>query len=116
MVLHPGQVIALFALARMQLIRRETSEALEASREAHRRLDDGPVEEWDEHIRLCFIEALLATGNDAEADQVLGIAFEVIRQRTEEMRSSPYRATYIENNDEVRQLLYLAEQRLNLKL
>ncbi|MBW2457613.1 MAG: protein kinase [Deltaproteobacteria bacterium] len=110
------QVIALFALARMQLIRHEGNAALEAAREAHRRLDDGPVEEWDEHIRLCFVEALLATGNDDEADRVLGVAFEVMRQRTEEMRNSPYRASYVQNNNEVRQLLFLAEQRLNLTL
>ncbi len=110
------QLIALFALARVQLARGMLTEALEAAREAHRRLDDGPVEEWDEHIRLCFVEALLATGHEEEADSALRLAFEVLRQRSEEMRQSPYRATYIANNIEVRQLLALAEQRLGLTL
>src|SRR5581483_11363486 len=74
------QTNALFCLARVQLGRLQLRDALEAAREAHRRLRDGPVEEWEELIRLTFIETLIAEGHDQEADEALWAAFEAVRQ------------------------------------
>lgn len=110
------QVTALYALAKVQQARRYHNEALEASREAHRRLGDGPVEEWDEAIRRCFIEALTATGNQQEADAVLRTAFEAIRQRVALISSADYRLSFTTRNDDVARLLEMAHRRLGLQL
>ena len=113
----PGlQVIALFALARVRLARRDVDAALSAAAEAHRRLDDGPVEEWDELIRLCYIEALLAKGRTQEADEALRVAFETVRQRIAQIPRATHQDSFVRLNEEVRQLLALAHQRLGLSL
>ncbi len=52
---------ALFVTARVQLARRYLESALEAAREVNRRLAAGPVEEWDEYMRLTLVEAPLIT-------------------------------------------------------
>ena len=112
---HVGlQVIALFTKARVQLTRRQVDEAVEAAREAYRRIHEGPVEEWDEHIRLCLVEALLAKNEAQEADQVLRTAFAVIRQRIAQIDRPAYRESFMTRNDEVRVLLGLAQERLGL--
>jgi tetratricopeptide (TPR) repeat protein len=110
------QVIALFALARVQLARRDLGSALEVAAEAHRRLGDGPVEEWDEAIRLCYVEALLAGGMREQADEVLRASFEVVRQRVTAIRRSDLRESYTTRIDEVYRLLGLAHERLGLML
>ena len=112
---HIGlQVIALFTKARVQLTRRQVDEAVEAAREAYRRIHEGPVEEWDEHIRLCLVECLLAQREEAEADQVLRTAFAVIQQRIAQIDRPAYRESFMARNDEVRVLLGLAQERLGL--
>jgi tetratricopeptide (TPR) repeat protein len=110
------QVIGLYAQARVQLARRELADAMVAAREAHRRLGDGPVEEWDEHIRLVYVEALLAIGDHELADEVLRTAFESIRQRVAAMRRQDFRQAFITRNEEARRLLVLAENRLGLRV
>src|SRR6185437_11451221 len=60
----PGlYTLALFVLAKVQLARRYLDSALEAAREVNQRLAAGPVEEWDEYMRLTLIEVLLAMGS-----------------------------------------------------
>jgi tetratricopeptide (TPR) repeat protein len=114
---HPGlQVIALFAMAKVQFARRELDSGLQAAAEAHRRLGDGPVEEWDEHIRLVYVETLLAAGQQGNADEVLRTAFEAVRQRVAAVRRPDLQQAFVTRNYEVRQLLYLAQQRLGLTL
>ncbi len=110
------QVIALFAVAYVQLARREVPEALAAASEAYRRLDDGPVEEWDEQIRLTYAHALIASGKDDEANQVLRTAFETLAARIASLQRPELRESFVTRNDEVRELLELAEERLGLRL
>ena len=110
------QVIALFCRARVQFTRRQVDEALEAAREAYQRLEDGPVEEWDEQIRLVLAEALIAKGHDEEANQILQTAFDIVSERYRKIAQPEYRASYVGRNEEVRQLLELAHRRLSLTL
>ncbi|MBI4703613.1 MAG: protein kinase [Deltaproteobacteria bacterium] len=114
---HVGlQVPALYCLAQIQLARGEADDALAAAREAHRRLSLGPVEEWDEGIRLCFVEALLAKGETEEADQTLRDAFEAVSARAAAIARPDYRDSFVARNDEVCRLLRLADARLGLRL
>jgi tetratricopeptide (TPR) repeat protein len=114
---HAGmQTTALFCLARVQLARLQLKDAIEAAREAHRRLRDGPVEEWEELIRLCFIEALIADGQNQEADEALWAAFEAVRQRVAAMKGSELAGSFVHRNDEAKRLLRLARERLQLTL
>jgi serine/threonine protein kinase/tetratricopeptide (TPR) repeat protein len=109
------QPVALFALARVQLARRELTEALTAATAAHRRLNDAPMEEWDEHIRLCYVQTLLACGKESEANDALAIAFETLHGRVSSINREEFRQSFVSRNDEVRQLLEMAEQRLGLR-
>ena len=109
------QAIALFCKARVQLVRRQLDEAVEAAREAYSRIDTG-VEEWEEQIRLVFVEALLAKGENAKADEVLRKAFEVIHQRLQRIDKPAYRQSFVSRTFEVAQLLDLAKRRLGLSL
>lgn len=108
------QVIALFAVARVQLARRNLPEALASITEAHRRLNDAPVEEWDEHIRLCYVQTLLAHGNESQANDALAIAFETLRGRLAAIKRPAFRQSFMTRNEEVRLLLEMAHQRLGL--
>ena len=110
------QVGASFAVARVQLARRAIDAALAAGRVAHQRLAVGPVEEWDEYIRLTFVEALLAAGQPAEADAVLHAAFHAVRERAQGIRHPPQRNAYLRRNDEVDRLVQLARERLGQSL
>ncbi|MCA9623833.1 MAG: protein kinase [Myxococcales bacterium] len=110
------QVVALFIEARVQLTRRHLDEALTAARAAHARIDDGPIEEWDEQIRLCLVEALLATGHRDEADAILRRAFEIIGHRLDNIERPTYRQSYATRNSDVFRLLELARERLGLTL
>lgn len=110
------QVIALYAVARVQLARQQLPEALAAAAEAHRRLNDGPVEEWDEQIRLCYVYALLSCGKEQEANVALAAAFETLRQRIAAIVRPELRESFMTRNEEVRQLLELAHHRLGLTL
>lgn len=106
------QVIALFTQARVKLARRELNEALEAAQQAYQQLSNSSVEEWDEQIRLVFVEALLATGQNEKADEVLAGALDVIEQRVNLIERPDLRVSYTTKNDEVRNLLALASERL----
>lgn len=110
------QVIALYAVARVQLARQQLVEALAAAGEAHRRLNDGPVEEWDEQIRLCYVYTLLSCGQEREANVALAAAFEALRQRIAAIVRPELRQSFMTRNDEVRQLLEMAHNRLGLTL
>lgn len=114
---HPAlQTIALFCHARVQLERREVQGALDAAREAHRRLRDAPVEELEELIRLCHVEALFAEGLLEEADDALRAAFEAVRQRAAAIKDPRLYGNFVTRNGEVRRILVLAEERLGLRL
>ncbi|MBM4359504.1 MAG: protein kinase [Deltaproteobacteria bacterium] len=114
---HPGlQTIALFCQARVDLQRRNVREALEAAREAHRRLRDAPVEELEELIRDCHVEALYAEGLIGEADEALRAAFEAVRQRAAAIKDPRLYGTFISRNLEARRILALAEERVGLRL
>lgn len=110
------QAIASFALARVQLARRAIDSALEAAREAHGRLADGPLEEWEEYIQLTLIEALFASGAHAEADAHLEIAFQALVARVEGLRHPFQRTAFLRRNDEVGRLVQLARERLGRTL
>lgn len=111
------QIDALFTLARVQLARRQLDHALEAAQEAHQRLMEGAtVEEWNEAIRLCYVDCLLAVGNEAEAEQAILKAFEFLQVRVRSIGRADLRSSYLSRNDEVVQLLYHARGRLGLEL
>ncbi|MBW2525949.1 MAG: protein kinase [Deltaproteobacteria bacterium] len=111
------QIDALYALARVQLARRELQAAVEAAQEAHRRLMEGAaVEEWNEAIRVCYVDCLLALGREEEAEQAIHQAFEFLQLRVRAIGREDLRATYLSRNDEVVQLLYHARNRLGLEL
>ncbi|MBI4956218.1 MAG: protein kinase [Myxococcales bacterium] len=114
---QPGlQLVALYCLSRVQLARRDLPAAREAAREAHRRLSEGPAEEWEEGVRLGYAEVLLALGQSAEADEVLAQGFEVVRQRVSSIARADYRDSFMRRNEEVARLLELARTRLGKQL
>jgi tetratricopeptide (TPR) repeat protein len=114
---HPAlQTIALFCVARVRLAKRQIPEALEAARDAYRRLRDAPVEELEELIRLCHLEALYAEGLVDEADEALRSAFEAVRQRSLAIKDPALVVTFTKRNEEARRILNLAEERLGLHI
>jgi tetratricopeptide (TPR) repeat protein len=106
------QVNASFAYARVQLARRDLGAAIEAARDAYRRASAGPVEEWEEHIRLTLVEALLEAGATQEADMVLDVAHRVLLDRARAIRRADCRHAYLYRNEECRRTLELAQMRL----
>lgn len=111
------QIDALYTLARVQLARRQLEEATKAAQEAHRRLMEGAtVEEWNEAIRLCYVDCLLAAGEQAVADQAIHHAFEFLQLRVRGIGERELRNSYVTRNDEVVQLLHHARLRLGLEL
>jgi tetratricopeptide (TPR) repeat protein len=110
---HPAlQIEGSFLLGHVQLARRALDAAIEAAREANQRLLAGPVEEWEEFIRLSLVEALLAAGEEEEADAVLQAAFQALVDRVESIRRQDHRTAFIQRNEEVRRLVELARERL----
>jgi tetratricopeptide (TPR) repeat protein len=114
---HPALgVAAHFALARVQLARRSLDAALEAAREANQRLASGPVEEWEEFIRLTLVETLIALGHHDEADAVLDVAFRALIERVGAIRRVDHRAAFLGRNEEVASIVSLAAERLGRAL
>ncbi|HVY48262.1 MAG TPA: tetratricopeptide repeat protein, partial [Minicystis sp.] len=114
---HPGlYTIARFTLARVQLARRDLAPALDAARDAATRLEHGPVEEWEEGIRLTLVEALLESGHDKEADRALDRAFNALVDRARGITIVDHREAFLARNDEARQLVDLAKARLGRAL
>lgn len=109
-------IAAVFILAHTQLARRSVDSALEAARDAYQRLSAGPVEEWEELIRLTFIEALLYAGETEEADTVLEIAWNALIDRVESIRRRDHRQAFLNRVGEVRKLVALADARLHRQL
>ena len=109
-------VVALYALARVQLARQQLSEALEAAGKAHDHLRNAPAEEWEEAIRLCFVEALLASGDQQTADQRLSEAFELVRNRVGVIKRPEFRQSFITQNSDVAAILQLAASPLGVTL
>ncbi len=114
---HPSLYTeAMFALARVQLARRVLEGALEAASEANQRLAAGPIEEWDEYIRLTMIEALFASGMNEEADAVIDSAFRALRDRAATIVRPEHQKAFLTRNEEVRQIVELARTRLGKTL
>jgi tetratricopeptide (TPR) repeat protein len=103
---------ALFALSRVQLARRVLDSALESATEANRRLEAGPIEEWDDFIRLTKIEVLAACGRQQEADVLLEKAFLAVVERARAIQRPEHRAAFLARNEEVNRILELARDRL----
>ncbi|WP_437593401.1 serine/threonine-protein kinase [Sorangium sp. So ce1000] len=110
------QAMASFALARVQLARRELRAAVDAAREASRHLAGGPVEEWSDAIRLTLVEALLAMGEEREANAALDAAFSALAARVEVLRDPRHRDALLRGNDDVGRLIALARERLGRSL
>jgi tetratricopeptide (TPR) repeat protein len=114
---HPAlQVHGSFILAHAQLARRAIDSALEAARDANQRLLNGPIEEWEEFIRLTLIESLLAADEPEEADTALAAAFQSLIDRVESIRRRDHREAFIQRNEEVRRLVELVRERLGQDL
>ncbi|MCK6589633.1 MAG: AAA family ATPase, partial [Polyangiaceae bacterium] len=114
---HPAlQIEGCFLLSHVQLARRAIDAAVEAAREANQRLLAGPVEEWEEFIRLNLVEALVAAGELEEADTVLEAAYQALVDRVESIRRPDHRTAFIQRNEEVRRLVELAKDRLGHEL
>jgi eukaryotic-like serine/threonine-protein kinase len=110
---NPGlYTVAIFVLAKVQLARRYLESALEVAREVNQRLAAGPVEEWDEYMRLTMIEALLALGLDQDADAVLAAAFQAVIEHAGAIGRADQRKAFLTRNEEVRSLVELAHDRL----
>jgi tetratricopeptide (TPR) repeat protein len=107
---------ALFVMARVQLARRYLVNAVEAAREVERRLAAGPVEEWEEHMRLTLVEALLATGKRDVALAALENAFRVVVDHASAISRADHRKAFLGRNDEVRRIVELARDHLGKKL
>lgn len=107
------QINASFAYARVQLARRDLGAAIEAARDAYQRVSAGPVEEWEEYIRLTLVEALLQAGATQEADMVLDVAYRVLLDRARAIRRDDCQRAYLYRNEECRQTMELAQLRLN---
>ncbi|MBK9259599.1 MAG: protein kinase [Polyangiaceae bacterium] len=106
------QILAIFALSRVQLARRAIEAATETARDANNRLAVAPVEEWDELIRLTLIEALLASGEEEEANAVLDGAFTALCERVMSIRQPHHRDAFVRRNEEVYRIAELAYHRL----
>ncbi len=103
---------ALFVTARVQLARRYLESALEAAREVNRRLAAGPVEEWDEYMRLTLVEALIALDQKEEADAALDGAFRAVVEHASAIGRADHRKAFLGRNEEVRRIVELAKERL----
>ncbi len=115
---HAGlYTTAIFTLSRVQLARRELGAALELAREANHRLESGPVEEWEEGIRLTLVEALLQSGLDKEADRELDRAFGALVSRARGITIAEHRESFLKRNEEARTIVEaLASSRLGRAL
>jgi eukaryotic-like serine/threonine-protein kinase len=107
---------ALFVVARVQLARRYLENAVEAAREVSQRLAAGPVEEWDEYMRLTLVEALLAQGQEAEADAALDAGLRAVGEHAAAIGRADHRRAFLTRNEEVRRLVELARERLGRTL
>jgi tetratricopeptide (TPR) repeat protein len=107
---------AVFALARVQLARRYLEQAVLAAREVERRLAAGPVEEWEEYMRLTLVEALLAVGQRDEALSALDTAFCAVRARASAIRRADHRRAFLTRNEEVGRILELSKELLGCAL
>ncbi len=105
-----------FATAVVQLTRRQLDEALAAIEKSFGLLESAAVEEWDEAIHLCYVEILLARGDEKRADEILDRAFSRISKAVALIKDSTSRATFTERNVDVRRVLTLAAQRLGRQL
>ncbi|MFO0592948.1 MAG: protein kinase [Polyangiaceae bacterium] len=107
------QINASFAYACVQLARRDLNAAIDAARDAYRRASAGPVEEWEEYIRLTLVQTLLLAGATQEADMVLDVAYRVLLDRARAIRRDDCQRAYLYRNEECRQTMELAQLRLN---
>ena len=114
---HPAlYTVATFVSARVQLLRRAPDSGVESAREVGQRLLAGPVEEWDEYMRLTLVECLAAQNQIAEADQALNAAFHVVVAHAQAIARPEHRRAFLTRNEEVRRLVEMAGNRLGLRL
>ncbi len=106
----------LFVMSRVQLARRYLDSAVDAAREVDKRLAVGPVEEWDEYMRLTLIEALLALDRQPEADAALDRAFRAVLDHAAAVGRPDHRRAFLTRSEEVRRIVDLARERLGLSL
>jgi hypothetical protein len=100
----------------VQLARRYLESAVEAAREVDRRLAAGPVEEWEEFMRLTLVEALLAEGRKEEALVALDTAFRVVVDHAAAIGRPDHRRAFLTRNEEVRRIVDLAREHLGRTL
>jgi eukaryotic-like serine/threonine-protein kinase len=105
-------LVALFVLAKVQLARRYLESALEAAREVNQRLAAGPVEEWDEYMRLTLVEALYTMDHREEGDAALEDAFRAVVARASTIGRGDHRRAFLTRNEEVRRVVELGGERL----
>jgi tetratricopeptide (TPR) repeat protein len=105
-----------FATAVVQLTRRQFDEALVAIENSFELLKSATVEEWDEAIHLCYVEILLARGDEKRADEILARAFRRISKAVSLINDATSRTAFTERNVDVRRVLALAAQRLGQQL
>ena len=108
--------VGLFVMSKVQLARRYLESAVDAGREVNRRLAAGPVEEWDEYMRLTYIEALLALDRRDEADAALEGAFTTVVEHASAIGRADHRRAFLTRNEEVRRLVEMASERLGKAL
>ncbi len=114
---HPKlHMPALLAFAQVQLARRMLDEAVAAAEEANRRLAEGPVEEWDEYIRLTLIDVLFTAGRVDDADRLIDAAFQAVIDHAAAVGRADQRAAFLGRNEEVRRIVELAATRRGLRL
>jgi tetratricopeptide (TPR) repeat protein len=109
-------VASLFVLARVQLARRFFAEAASAARDMERRLAAGPVEEWEEYMRLTLVEALLAIGQKDAARVALEAAFRAVVEHADAISRPDHRAAFLTRTEEVRRIVDLARVELGKTL
>jgi tetratricopeptide (TPR) repeat protein len=102
-----------FLMARVHLLKRSPAEALPSAEAAHAQLALGPVEEWEEYIRLTHVQVLDALGRTGQAAAAIGAAFDALVAKALRIQQRRYRASFLTRHDEVRALIELAQARVS---
>ena len=100
-----------FLMARVHLLKRSPAEALPSAEAAYAQLALGPVEEWEEYIRLTYVQVLDALGRTGQAAAAIGAAFDALVAKALRIQQRRYRASFLTRHDEVRALIELAQAR-----
>lgn len=104
-------------LAKVQLARAhgDPMRALALCTDAFNRLATlGTMEDGEEALRLMHAELLLALGHEAQADESLRIAYDVVMARCARLGRPEHRDRYLSSLPECRRIVELATQRLSV--